>query len=347
MKQYRDKHVTLTKQQRKPDAEEAAETPNFAPFPDPYGQRLKQQACSIAENCDFFAVIPFEKENENGDSHKRSPVEFDNMRTFSMKDRGKNLNLAPVRDSTELKLKRTKSTDNKAVPRRRCESKNTKTEKPITVPQKPYTSFSQYLNLVIPKTTLHRTNIKLDIDSPRENSTAKFDSKRNPHVPRRRKSSTDSELAVNLDLPLKRASSLGSNRASELRLSRTSTYIKEINISQDVGATSPTHAKHAPLNVNRYRMSGQRYKFASGIRASLSSTEISRSLASPSYNISKSCDTEIKMDVDNVKQNRVLPSPLKPFSIRGRTCKNDDQLTIIYRLQKEKERTERSQLAVK
>lgn len=84
----------------------------------------------------------------------------DSLRSMTVNDRGKNLNLAPVRDSPSLEL-----------------SSQQYLGKPTS---KNFTPFNQYLNLVIPKTTINGNNIQLHIDNPKDVWTPRFETNRNP-----------------------------------------------------------------------------------------------------------------------------------------------------------------------
>ena len=220
------------------------------------------------------------------------------------------------------------------------------------------------MNLVIPKTTLHRTNLQLNVDHPREQCSLKFESKRSPKVTLRRTGSADSSKRASRDGDSskrasrdgdsskrasrdgdssKRAMTQGSNRTTELRMARANDEINGVITTNETGLIIPPQAKGFSPNVNRYKLNGHRFRCASRLSAMGCEIREDRQTDSPL----RSSRTESY--VDKSYDDKLLPSPIKPFSLQGRSpCQADDQLTIICRLRKEKERTERSmRLAVK
>ncbi|XP_061197761.1 uncharacterized protein LOC133205886 [Saccostrea echinata] len=282
-----------------------------APLPDPYLNRLRSTACSIAENFDIFAILDIEKDASDKDMSE-SDREF--SRSLTVNDRGKNLNLAPVRDSPPLQFSAHHGTSiNKNDMR-----------------------FNQYLNLVIPKTALHKTNIQLNLDNPKEMWTPRFESKRNPTKNSHRRSESVDSLkrsTKHADSSSRRSS--GANRASQLRLERAATSADGTRVRSDSGCLipPPPPLPQSPSILTKRKTQSQKTKCVNQIRAMLSDLDDCKG------KLDRTCRRleNIKHSSDS-KSDRVLPAT-KTFGIEGQTCRTEDQLSIIHRLRKEKERT--------
>ncbi|XP_069135564.1 uncharacterized protein [Argopecten irradians] len=332
---------------------------------DPYASRVKGNICSIAENCDFLAILSVDRENgdvmtnqhmyhsnsnmghhhghhQSGhDLNSEEEICEDAEKNLSVSDRGKKLNLAPVRKSTTFRPKLCKS-NMRMTPKKTSRS-----------------THSQYLNLVIPKTTLHRKDLQLNVQPVKDTYAARFDTRRvtsgsskNTFI---RTGSADS---VQNTQPSTGRDSSPVHRPTELKISRTNTF--HIN-----SAPTPGHG-HGPREPAASRGSSQSVSPTKG-RHSKGCDRINTILPSfpndvynkvngksvfngsatggpyqmtpfPRPQAQKVWEGGDRISSDSVKNDTVIPVPLGSFGIRGRTCNGEDRVTIGYRLKRDRER---------
>lgn len=293
-------------------------TGNKMTSPDPYLKKLRSKACSIAESFDVFAILAVEKVTSEKETSENNG---DSIRSMTVNDRGKNLNLAPVRDSPPLDL-----------------SSQQYLGKPTS---KNFTPFNQYLNLVIPKTTINGNNIQLHIDNPKDVWTPRFESNRNPgkHSHRRSESVDSHSRHSKKKSPDGCSTSRrfsGGNRASELRLQRAATLSAEgTGIRRESGCIIPPPAAISQNTsiLTKRKTQIQKTKCVNQIRAMLSD------LDSCKGKLDRTCRRFENAKLGHeAKHDRVIPAT-KTFGVEGQTCRTEDQLSIIHRLRKEKERS--------
>lgn len=293
-------------------------TENKMTLPDPYLKKLRSKACSIAESFDVFAILAVDKDTSEKETSENNG---DLSRSMTVNDRGKNLNLAPVRDSPPLEF-----------------SPQQYLGKPTG---KNFTPFNQYLNLVIPKMTINGTNIQLHIDNPKDVWTPRFESNRNPTKHSHRRSESVDSHARHSKKKFAEGSSTsrrssGGNRASELRLQRAATLSAEgtgIRRESEYIIPPPATISQNTSILTKRKTQIQKTKCVNQIRAMLSD------LDSCKGQLDRNCRRfeNAKLGLE-AKHDRVIPAT-KSFGIEGQTCRTEDQLSIIHRLRKEKERT--------
>ncbi|XP_033748009.1 uncharacterized protein LOC117333009 [Pecten maximus] len=332
---------------------------------DPYAQRVKGNICSIAENCDFLAILSVDR--ENGDvmanhhmyhsntnmghhhGHQQSGHDLnseeenndDGEKNMSVQDRGKKLNLAPVRKSTNLRPKLCKS-NMKMTPKKTTRS-----------------THSQYLNLVIPKTTLHRKDLQLNVQPVKDTYAARFDTRRLSSGPSKnafiRTGSADS---VQSPQQLTGRDSSPVHRPTELKQSRTNTF--HINSAPTPGQGQPSREPVASRGSSQSGSptKGRHSKGCDRINTLLPSfpndmynkihakTAFSGSVNGGPYQMTpfprpqaqRVWEGGDRVSSDSVKNDTVIPVPLGSFGVRGRTCNGEDRVTIGYRLKRDRER---------
>ncbi|XP_062590593.1 uncharacterized protein LOC134252172 [Saccostrea cucullata] len=257
----------------------------------------------------YRICLELERESEKD----MSETDRDFSRSLTVNDRGKNLNLAPVRDSSPLQF---------SAHHGKSLNKND-------------LRFNQYLNLVIPKTALTKTNIQLNLDNPKEMWTPRFESKRNPTKNSHRRSESVDSLkrsSKHADVSSRRSS--GANRASQLRLERAATSADGTRLKSDSGCLipPPPPLPQSPSILTKRKTQSQKTKCVNQIRAMLSDLEDCKG------KLDRTCRRLENIKHSDSKVDRVLPAT-KTFGIEGQTCRTEDQLSIIHRLRKEKERT--------
>lgn len=83
----------------------------------------------------------------NFNKKKTPKINKNSLHSITINNQKKNLNLTPIQNSPSLKL-----------------SSQQYLKKPTN---KNFTPFNQYLNLIIPKTTINKNNIQLHINNPK------------------------------------------------------------------------------------------------------------------------------------------------------------------------------------
>ncbi|XP_021357164.1 uncharacterized protein LOC110452805 isoform X2 [Mizuhopecten yessoensis] len=321
---------------------------------DHYAPRAKGNVCSIAENCDFLAILSVGRENDNTnmghhqshhlsghDLHSEEENNDDTEKNMSVHDRGKKLNLAPVRKATTSRPKLCKS-NMKMTPKKTTRS-----------------THSQYLNLVIPKTTLHRKDLQLNVQPVKDTYAARFDTRRLTSCPNKnafiRTGSADS---VQSPQQLTGGENSPVHRMVELKYSRSNTF--HINSAPIPGHVqlprepvanrgssqygSPTKGRHSrgcdrihtilPSFPNDMH-NKIHAKTTNNVNANGGPYQMTPFPRPQAQRVWEGGD---RVSSDSVKNDTVIPVPLGSFGVRGRTCNGEDRVTIGYRLKRDRER---------
>ncbi|VDI62190.1 Hypothetical predicted protein [Mytilus galloprovincialis] len=324
--------------------------------PDPYAAKLKGNMCSIAENCDFLTVYASstkekadkmkEKESCKEKQQSEFSAEKNNLRqqprpysdhpfvvrTLSVKDRRKMLNLAPVRNQeTSEGFRKFKTVHpnlslehylNLVVPHRQSRSSSNSTAHSLSI-----TSEKEEKDT---KPALHKKNIQLNLEGPCDPWTPKFEMKR-----------SSSRGAINL--PKHSAHSAGHSRKrststpdslgvkqwpnrSELTLSRANTY--HDNIDNELSVNVLSSSRTNPPNVQR--VYGQRFRCCERIHALINNEDLDK----------KSKDRHIKLSVDNMKCDKTNPVSFGSFGIRKGMSREDNSVSLscMYKLKRDRQR---------
>ncbi|XP_071178190.1 uncharacterized protein [Mytilus edulis] len=349
IKQYR-KEEAIKDNRLKKEGEEAMLVP------DPYAAKLKGNMCSIAENCDFLTVYASStkekadkmKEKESCKEKKQSEFSAEKqnlrqqprpysdhpfvVRTLSVKDRRKMLNLAPVRNQeTSEGFRKFKTVHpnlslehylNLVVPHRQSRSSSNSTAHSLSI-----TSEKEEKDT---KPALHKKNIQLNLEGPCDPWTPKFEMKR-----------SSSRGAINL--PKHSAHSAGHSRKrststpdslgvkqwpnrSELTLSRANTY--HDNIDNELSVNVLSSSRTNPPNVQR--VYGQRFRCCERIHALINNEDLDK----------KSKDRHIKLSVDNMKCDKTNPVSFGSFGIRKGMSREDNSVSLscMYKLKRDRQR---------
>ena len=265
------------------------------------------------------------------------------VRTLSVRDRSRMLNLAPVRNQEP--------------------SEYIREHRQSSLPSN--MSLDHYLNLVLPnrqirrsnsnltanslcnvdekedandkKTALHKKNIQLDIEGPCDPWTPTFEMKRS--------------MSRGSIRPYKQPNSAGYSRkratstpeattskqwqvSSELTLSRTGTYhshmcSKSDTIDKELSVNSCSTRSNPP---NVQRVYGQRFRCCERIHALISSDN--------EESMKKSKDRHIQLSVDNLKLAKTNRVSFGSFGIRKGMTREDTSasLACMYKLKRERQR---------
>lgn len=271
------------------------------------------------------------------DLHSDEENNDDSEKNMSVQDRGKKLNLAPVRKPTTSRPKLCKS-NMKMTPKKSSRS-----------------THSQYLNLVIPKTTLHRKDLQLNVQPVKDPYAARFDTRRLTSGPNKnvfmRTGSADS-LKSPQHIPGADNSLI--QRPVELRNARSNTFhINSAPIPGSMqlprGASPPSSG---PAKNSRHSKGCDRInallpcfpndlynklhtKSAFNANSNGGPYQMTQYQRSQAQRVWEGGD---RVSSDSVKNDTVIPVPLGSFGVRGRNCNSDDQVTIGYRLKRDRER---------
>ncbi|XP_060074380.1 uncharacterized protein LOC132554099 [Ylistrum balloti] len=330
---------------------------------DPYVSRVKGNVCSIAENCDFLAILSVDRENGNvmtnphlyhsntsmgqhhqthqhsgHDLHSEEENNDDTEKNMSVQDRGKKLNLAPVRKSTTSRPKLCKSNMKKKTAR---------------------STHSQYLNLVIPKTTLHRKDLQLNVQPVKDTYAARFDTRRLTSGPNKntftRTGSADSvqspqQLAGRENSPAQRFVEVKNSRSNTFHINSAPIPGQAHPVREPVSnrgssqSSSPTKGRHSR---GCDRTNTILPSFPSDIYTKIQTkTTFNGSGNGDPYQMTpfprpqpqRVWEGGDRVSSDSVKNDTVIPVPLGSFGVRGRTCNGEDRVTIGYRLKRDRER---------
>ncbi|VDI62188.1 Hypothetical predicted protein [Mytilus galloprovincialis] len=254
------------------------------------------------------------------------------VRTLSVKDRRKMLNLAPVRNQeTSEGFRKFKTVHpnlslehylNLVVPHRQSRSSSNSTAHSLSI-----TSEKEEKDT---KPALHKKNIQLNLEGPCDPWTPKFEMKR-----------SSSRGAINL--PKHSAHSAGHSRKrststpdslgvkqwpnrSELTLSRANTY--HDNIDNELSVNVLSSSRTNPPNVQR--VYGQRFRCCERIHALINNEDLDK----------KSKDRHIKLSVDNMKCDKTNPVSFGSFGIRKGMSREDNSVSLscMYKLKRDRQR---------
>ncbi|XP_052072370.1 uncharacterized protein LOC127710504 isoform X10 [Mytilus californianus] len=325
-------------------------------IPDPYAAKLKGNMCSIAENCDFLTVYASstkekadkmkekeackEKQQSEFSAEKQNtrlqPRPFSDhpfvVRTLSVKDRRKMLNLAPVRNQeTSEGFKKFKTVHpnlslehylNLVVPHRQTRSSSNSTTHSLNA-----TNEMEEKNT---KPALHKKNIQLNLDGPGDPWTPKFEMKRSLsrgaiNLPRHYIYSAGHSRKRSTSTPDSLGAKQWPNR-SELTLSRANTY--HDNIDNELSVNVLSSSRTNPPNVQR--VYGQRFRCCERIHALINNEDLDK----------KSKDRHIKLSVDNMKCDKTNPVSFGSFGIRKGMSREDNpvSLSCMYKLKRDRQR---------
>lgn len=279
-----------------------------------------------------------QQDNHNKDilkSDEEGTEDGDN--TMSMDDRGRGINLAPVRRITT---------------RPRVGKMDVKR------PNRSQIIHSQYLNLVIPRTTLHRTNLQLNIT--RDLGPA-FEPSKQVFVPykpiMKRTNSADVELfrKQKPDSVRNVVSSPG-NRAVDVRLSRSHTVhgnLQETNaLGYEPGTFMPPH-RMMPNPASAGRMLQRNFSNRStDNRVHTQSITSKEDMKTAIYNqinevyarqSSQDHTQDIweggdRLSVSLSKDKVVAVEGSGLLGIRGKTCNSEDYVTLSSKLRRDRQR---------
>ncbi|CAC5385872.1 unnamed protein product [Mytilus coruscus] len=252
-------------------------------IPDPYAAKLKGNMCSIAENCDFLTVYASstkekadkmkekesckEKQQSEFSAEKQNtrqqPRPFSDhpfvVRTLSVKDRRRMLNLAPVRNQeTSEGFKKFKTVHpnlslehylNLVVPHRQTRSSSNSTAHSLNATNEKEEKDT--------KPALHKKNIQLNLDGPGDPWTPKFEMKRSLsrgaiNLPRHSIYSAGHSRKRSTSTPDSLGAKQWPNR-SELTLSRANTY--HDNIDNELSVNVLSSSRTNPQTYNGYMAS--------------------------------------------------------------------------------------------
>lgn len=245
--------------------------------------------------------------------------------------------------------------------------------------KKLYIALSQYMNLVVPKATLHPDTNSLEKTPKIHNafvnrrrryrykSPNKNDGNIQPSESPPRQSESSSKIrntentgehivppkerAGSADLPKPKppsiirlvATSHGDRDKNDQKLKNPQVpmppgvlYVGSTVNKEPESAKPPLSKRHA---LNLYQMHGRRSKCCERLHEILShSADDKRDDKKDLEKLQKKLDSHEKLHENLSKSDRFLPTPLKPLGVQGRNYKSEEQLTVIYRLQKEKMR---------
>lgn len=253
---------------------------------------------------------------------------------MSVKERGKNLNLAPVRASTAI---------------RRSE---------IKIAKKTLVPFNPYLNLIIPKTTLNQADVQFNIETHRS-ETPRFEPSRVVFT----KAQANFKESTSSKSYERRKMTSPADRANEVRLLRTSTYPPETTYnpvgtsvkSTDTSVTS-RETKSNTMRINSASSSKRYILPYTPLVHTLKINQSSNDGDSKPQLISSSLQTEYKPErekeikyrfkflenvqriPEKIKHDTVVPLSVGAFSLHGKTCMPEDNpISSIQRIRKERQ----------
>ncbi|XP_052072368.1 uncharacterized protein LOC127710504 isoform X8 [Mytilus californianus] len=254
------------------------------------------------------------------------------VRTLSVKDRRKMLNLAPVRNQeTSEGFKKFKTVHpnlslehylNLVVPHRQTRSSSNSTTHSLNA-----TNEMEEKNT---KPALHKKNIQLNLDGPGDPWTPKFEMKRSLsrgaiNLPRHYIYSAGHSRKRSTSTPDSLGAKQWPNR-SELTLSRANTY--HDNIDNELSVNVLSSSRTNPPNVQR--VYGQRFRCCERIHALINNEDLDK----------KSKDRHIKLSVDNMKCDKTNPVSFGSFGIRKGMSREDNpvSLSCMYKLKRDRQR---------
>ncbi|CAG2256591.1 unnamed protein product [Mytilus edulis] len=319
--------------------------------------RQKETTCSIAENCDFLTVYASstkekadkmkEKESCKEKQQSEFSAEKQNLRqqprpysdhpfvvrTLSVKDRRKMLNLAPVRNQeTSEGFRKFKTVHpnlslehylNLVVPHRQSRSSSNSTAHSLSI-----TSEKEEKDT---KPALHKKNIQLNLEGPCDPWTPKFEMKRSSsrgaiNLPKHSVHSAGHSRKRSTSTPDSLGVKQWPNR-SELTLSRANTY--HDNIDNELSVNVLSSSRTNPPNVQR--VYGQRFRCCERIHALINNEDLDKK---------SSKDRHIKLSVDNMKCDKTNPVSFGSFGIRKGMSREDNSVSLscMYKLKRDRQR---------
>ncbi|KAK3585343.1 hypothetical protein CHS0354_004612 [Potamilus streckersoni] len=283
--------------------------------PDPYFSKLRSTLCSVAENCDILAILSGEKDaglwagHVKNESKKTEDSWDDEYRVLTMRDRGKRINLAPVRENS--------SSSGFPV----HDNRNTKRN---------YLTLDQYLNLmtppkVSPLDTDDSKERRFRIANTGENNlfpactprrgarplrlgSAEFVKPATPPDPAKKYAMLDTKQILERKMQMHRASSFHHSTVPGT-LYVGSTVSRDAPSSSMIPVAPPTRAR-----------SGQS-------RKSHCSRGSTRSVIK---------DAGVDEGRSSKTNDCMLPVNIRHLGIRGTTYRLDDHLRIVYRLHRDR-----------
>ncbi|XP_063396880.1 uncharacterized protein LOC134681263 isoform X2 [Mytilus trossulus] len=254
------------------------------------------------------------------------------VRTLSVKDRRKMLNLAPVRNQeTSEGFRKFKTVHpnlslahylNLVVPHRQSRSSSNSTAHSLSI-----TSEKEEKDT---KPALHKKNIQLNLEGPCDPWTPKFEMKRSSsrgaiNLPRHSVHSAGHSRKRSTSTPDSLGAKQWPNR-SELTLSRANTY--HDNIDNELSVNVLSSSRTNPPNVQR--VYGQRFRCCERIHALINNEDLDK----------KSKDRHIKLSVDNMKCDKTNPVSFGSFGIRKGMSREDNSVSLscMYKLKRDRQR---------
>ncbi|CAG2211031.1 unnamed protein product [Mytilus edulis] len=255
------------------------------------------------------------------------------VRTLSVKDRRKMLNLAPVRNQeTSEGFRKFKTVHpnlslehylNLVVPHRQSRSSSNSTAHSLSI-----TSEKEEKDT---KPALHKKNIQLNLEGPCDPWTPKFEMKRSSsrgaiNLPKHSVHSAGHSRKRSTSTPDSLGAKQWPNR-SELTLSRANTY--HDNIDNELSVNVLSSSRTNPPNVQR--VYGQRFRCCERIHALINNEDLDKK---------SSKDRHIKLSVDNMKCDKTNPVSFGSFGIRKGMSREDNSVSLscMYKLKRDRQR---------
>ncbi|XP_076108872.1 uncharacterized protein LOC143076867 [Mytilus galloprovincialis] len=255
------------------------------------------------------------------------------VRTLSVKDRRKMLNLAPVRNQeTSEGFRKFKTVHpnlslehylNLVVPHRQSRSSSNSTAHSLSI-----TSEKEEKDT---KPALHKKNIQLNLEGPCDPWTPKFEMKRSSsrgaiNLPKHSVHSAGHSRKRSTSTPDSLGVKQWPNR-SELTLSRANTY--HDNIDNELSVNVLSSSRTNPPNVQR--VYGQRFRCCERIHALINNEDLDKK---------SSKDRHIKLSVDNMKCDKTNPVSFGSFGIRKGMSREDNSVSLscMYKLKRDRQR---------